>query len=225
MSKLSAIALFTLAFLAFQQPLLAQIGLKAGINYASLSESASEDNLGDYSKKSVLGLQAGIVAEVKLIDRFVIQPEFLFIQKGGKSEYIINDNNKTVTRVIYNYVEIPVLAKLKLGNTEGEGLGVYVLGGPFAGFALNGRGETELTLLGVTTKDEFDIDYSDEDNDQKRIDWGVSFGAGVSIGHFFVDARYNLGINNLLDDDADNSNDNKPYTRTRGIGLTAGFLF
>lgn len=225
MNKYPAIALFFLLFFAFQQSLSAQIGLKAGINYASLSESSSEDNLGDYSKKSVVGLQAGIIAEIKIIDQFVIQPEFLFIQKGGKSEYVINEDNMSVTRVIYNYAEIPVLAKLKLGNTDGEGLGFYVLGGPFAGFALNGRGETEITILGITTKDEFDIDYSDEDNDQKRIDWGASFGAGLSIGHFFIDARYNLGINNLLDEDADNSNDNKPYLRTRGIGLTAGFLF
>ncbi len=225
MNRLTAIVWLSLGFLFFQSAIQAQIGLKAGVNFASLSQSPQENTLGDYSSKSILGLQAGIVAEIKLLDFLAIQPEFLFIQKGGKSEYVINEDNKTVTSVVYNYVEIPVLAKLKLGNTEGEGLGFYIVGGPFAGFALNGKGETELTILGLTTKSEFDIDYSDENNDEKRIDWGASFGAGISIGHFFVDARYNLGFNNLLDNDANNNNDDKPYLRTRGIGLTAGFLF
>jgi len=47
----------------------------------------------------------------------------------------------------------------------------------------------------------------------------------VKFGHVFLDARYNLGINNLLDSDDNNQNDNAPYRRTRGIGVTLGYEF
>lgn len=218
----SCFALFLTLFIS--TAVQAQVGIKAGINYASLSQSATEETYEDYQQKAVLGFQAGLVAELPLTSFFAIQPEFLFIQKGGKSQYIFNDNNKSVNRVIYNYIEIPVLAKIKMGNTQGDGAGFYLIGGPFAGLALNGKGENELTILGVTTTNDYDIDYSDEANKEKRLDWGVSLGAGITLGQFFMDARYNLGINNLNDDDADNNNDNAPYLRTRGIGLTVGVI-
>lgn len=203
----------------------AQVGFKLGVNYASLSRDPGEATIGDYKEKSVIGLQGGLVLEFALADMFAIQPEFLYIQKGGKYQAVVDENNKLITKVLYDYIEVPVLAKLKLGNTDGEGLGFYLIGGPFAGLALKGKGETELTVLGVTTTDEFEVDYKDDDNREKRLDWGVSFGAGLNFGHLFIDARYNLGVNNLLDDDANNNNDNSDYLRTRGIGLTLGLMF
>ncbi len=201
-----------------------QIGIKAGINVASLSQDPDEANYEDYKAVSILGFQGGLTFELPIAGPLAIQPEFLFIQKGGKSEYIINESNKLINTVTYNYVEVPVLLKLKLGATDGEGMGFYILGGPFAGYALGGKSKQELTVLGQTTVSEQDIDYKDEDFEEKRLDWGASFGAGLHFGKLFVDARYNLGVNNLLDDDANNNNDNKPYLRTRGIGLTVGLV-
>lgn len=201
-----------------------QVGIKAGINLASLSQDPDEENYEDYKSVSILGFQGGLTFELPVAGPLAIQPELLFIQKGGKSEFIINESNKLVTTVTYNYVEVPVLLKLKLGNTDGDGLGFYLLGGPFAGYSLGGKSKQELTILGQTTVSEQDIDYDDEDFEEKRLDWGASFGAGLHFGKLFVDARYNLGVNNLLDDDANNNNDDKPYLRTRGIGLTVGLV-
>ncbi len=202
----------------------AQVGIKAGINLASLSQDPDEATYEDYKAKSILGFQGGLTVELPIGGPFAIQPEFLFIQKGGKSEYIINENNKLMTSVTYNYVEVPVLLKLKLGSTDGDGAGFYLIGGPFVGYSLTGKVKQELTVLGQTTTSEESIDYTDEDFNEKRLDWGTSFGAGIHLGKLFIDARYNLGINNLLDEDANNNNDNKPYLRTRGIGLTVGFV-
>ncbi|MDZ4706693.1 MAG: porin family protein [Saprospiraceae bacterium] len=201
-----------------------QIGIKAGINVASLSQDPDEANYDDYKAVSILGFQGGLTFELPIAGPLAIQPELLFIQKGGKAEYIINESNKLINTVRYNYVELPVLLKLKLGSTDGEGLGFYILGGPFVGYVLNGKSKQELTVLGQTTVSEQDIDYNDETIQEKRVDWGASFGAGLHFGKLFIDARYNLGVNNLLDEDANNNNDNKPYLRTRGIGLTLGLV-
>jgi len=202
----------------------AQIGIKAGINIASLSQDPDEDTYNDYKAVSILGFQGGLTFELPIAGPLAIQPELLFIQKGGKSEFIIDDNNKLISTVRYNYLEVPILLKLKLGSTDGEGIGFYILGGPFVGYVFSGKSKQELTVLGTTTATDKDIDFDDEDFEEKRVDWGASFGAGLHFGKIFVDARYNLGINNLLDDDADNNNDNNPYLRTRGIGLTVGLV-
>jgi len=209
--------------LFFIQPAAAQLAIKAGINVASLSEEPLEENIEDFEEESIVGIQAGLVAEIPISEGFAIQPELLWVQKGGRRLYELGGSSYE-QRVTYNYVQVPVLAKVKAGETDGSGLGLYFFGGPFVGYALNGRVEQELTVAGVTTESEFDIEFDDEDN-QRRIDWGASFGLGANLGALFIDLRYDLGINNLLDDDAINNNDNDPYLRTRGIGLTAGFVF
>ncbi len=203
----------------------AQLAIKAGVNFASISESATLESYESLDKNSVAGFQAGLSYDLGLSNIFTIQPELLFIQKGGKSTYVINENNKIVSRLYYNYIEVPVLAKLKFYKESGSGF--YLVGGPFAGLAVSGKSKTTTTLLGNTTtaEDDFKFENDDEGERQRRTDWGISFGGGVKFGNAFLDARYNLGINNLLDDDANNQNDSKPYRRTRGIGLVLGFEF
>ncbi|MFN0176492.1 MAG: porin family protein [Saprospiraceae bacterium] len=203
----------------------AQVAIKAGVNFASISESARLEEYESLEEKSVAGFQAGLSFDLGLSDMFTIQPEILFIQKGGKSTYKINDDNKIVSRLYYNYVEVPVLAKLKFYKESGSGF--YLLGGPFIGLAIGGKTKTSTTVLGetTTTEDDFNFDNDDEAERQRRTDWGVSLGGGVKFGQVFLDARYNLGINNLLDTDSNNNNDNAPYRRTRGIGVTMGYEF
>lgn len=203
----------------------AQVAVKAGVNIASISESATIESYESLENNSVVGFQAGLAFDLGLSDVFTIQPELLFIQKGGKAVYAINNDNKIVNRLYYNYVEIPVLAKLKFYGESGSGL--YVIGGPFIGLAVSGKVKTSTTVLGETTtqEDDFEFDNSEDGDRQRRTDWGVSVGAGLKFGHAFLDARYNLGINNILDDDTDNQNDNRPYRRTRGIGITLGYEF
>jgi Outer membrane protein beta-barrel domain len=198
--------------------------LRLGVNIASMSASATEKTYEDYKNESTVGFQAALVLPINLTENVAIQPELMWIQKGNKSQYIFNDNNKTITNRRYNYAEIPVSLKLSFGNTV-DGTSFYVLAGPYAGLALNGKIKNETTILGVTSVTENSIDYSDEDNKERRLDWGANFGLGVTFGKIYLDARYQLGINNLLDDDASNTNDNSAYMRNRGIGLTVGFKF
>lgn len=209
--------------LLLTQTATAQLGIKAGINLASLSEEPAESSIQDFEEESILGFQAGLVAEIPVSEAFAIQPELLWVQKGGRRLYELAGSSYE-QRVTYNYVQVPVLAKVKAGETDGSGLGLYFFGGPFVGYALDGKVEQDLTVAGVTTESEFDIEFDDNDN-QRRIDWGATFGLGANLGALFIDLRYDLGINNMLDDDANNNNDNDPYLRTRGIGLTAGFVF
>ncbi len=207
------------------QNLQAQVSIRGGINIASMSANATEKNYNDYENQSIFGFQLALAMPFKVSNNVAIQPEIVFIQKGGKSQYVTNENNKYISTFTSNYIEVPVSLKLGLGNTSGGGIGFYVLGGPYVGIALNGKYKNELTLLGATSTSEKTVDYSSDSNQEKRIDWGVNVGAGLSLGKMYLEGRYNLGINNLLDDNATNSNTNAPYRRNRGIGLTVGLHF
>lgn len=209
--------IFALSLCAAQ----AQFGIKAGINLASLSQEPLESNFEDFKDKSIVGFQVGVVAELPIMDIFSIQPELIWVQKGGKSTYTLL-GNEVERSVIYNHIQIPVLAKIK-ATTEGESFGLNFFGGPFASFSLGGNVKIESPLGTI----EEDIDYSDDDNLERRLDWGLTFGLGANLGALFIDVRYDLGINNLLDDDASNNNnsDKDPFLRTRGLGLTAGIMF
>lgn len=211
---------------AFTPQAYAQIGIKAGVNIASIAQNETEGTFNDYEKKSVVGFQGGLTFDLGISDLFTIQPEVLFIQKGGKSTYKLDDNNKTENRYYYNYVEVPVLAKVKFYG-DGGGSGFYFLGGPYVGMALGGKVANTTTLLGVETtrEDDFVFDNSTSEQRAKRLDYGVSFGGGIKINRLILDLRYNLGLNNVNDNDADNQNDEKPFLRHRGIGLTAGIEF
>ncbi len=199
------------------------IGVKGGINLASIANSAAEASFSDYKATAITGIQAGLIAELPILPIFAIQPELLWIQKGGRSTYSVL-GSEVESRVRYNHIQIPVLAKVK-ATTEGSAFGLNFFGGPFASFSLNGKAETETrTPLGTVTN-ERKIEYGKDDSVERRIDWGLTFGLGASFGALFVDLRYDLGINNLLDDSVNTGGQNdKPYLRTRGIGLTAGLM-
>lgn len=59
-----ALALFTASSVWSQN-----LGIKGGINLASISESASDD-LEDYKDNAIVGIQAGLVAELPISDFF-----------------------------------------------------------------------------------------------------------------------------------------------------------
>ena len=214
-----------LTFITYLPTTNAQISVRAGVNIASMSANATEKNYSDYQNISVVGFQAALALPIKISENIAIQPELVFIQKGGKFQYIADEKNKFISTLKTNYFEIPVSLKIGLGGNSNEGLGVYILAGPYLGIALNSTYTNELTVLGATSSSTRTVDYSNDSNQEKRVDWGANIGAGVSFGNIFVDVRYNLGINNLLDNNASNNDDNKPYRRNRGIGLSLGLRF
>ncbi|MFN7116369.1 MAG: porin family protein, partial [Saprospiraceae bacterium] len=187
----------------------------------NVSQDAFESGVDEFEERSTIGFTAGIFTELPLGDAFSIAPELLWVQKGGKTEFTNVLGAETERNTRYNYIEVPILAKVKAGNTDGTGVGLFFYGGPFISYALNGNIRTEIG----ETETETDINFDDTDN-TRRVDWGAAFGLGVGIGPMMLDLRYDLGINNLLDDDigTGGANDDEPYLRTRAIALTLGFL-
>jgi len=213
-----------LAALSFST-LQAQIGVRGGVNLASVFLDGNEQDLEDIKNTTILTPTVGVYFPLKITDFFAIQPEVSFIQKGG----VRNFTNKVqlldieeTTRL--NFLEIPVMAKLYLGDETK----FFVEGGPFAALAINGKRDYAVSGAGtegiVESSVDMVFDNKESEDYAKRFEYGASVGAGMLFGKIMVNLRYSLGFNNLLDDDVDSTNDSR-VLRTRGLSLTAGFEF
>lgn len=197
----------------------AQVSIKVGASLSTVAEEKENVTKDQLKNESVLGTVVGLAFELNPGKLLVFQPELLFSQSGGRNSYELL-GTKTDTRYKINYLELPLLAKLQLGNNNGEGVGIHIAAGPWLGYALGGKTKTATTIGSsqeVITERKFTFD--DED-DARRINYGLVGAAGIGFGKVTLDLRYNYGLNNILDNDADNSNDNRPVLQTRGVALT-----
>ena len=178
-------------------------GVRAGVNLANQTFEFGSFSIEPDAR---VGLTLGVLANIGITEAFSIQPELNFIQKGSKTkEDLANFQEEQI--IIFNYLEIPVLAKYTFAS---DAVDLSLLAGPSLGFGLSGS----IEVAGV--KD--DIDW-DED-EVKQGDFGLNFGVGAGFGNFFVDVRYQLGLTNLNDSD-----DDEITLKNKGINIGVGYMF
>jgi hypothetical protein len=156
-------------------------GVKGGLNVSNLYiDDVSDEN-------ARFGFNLGVYGQILSSDAFAIQPELLFSTKGSKIEYGGSLFDQTV-KYNLSYLDLPVLAVFKLG----ESAEIHV--GPYVGY-----------LLGANISHDGDlgsgVDDIDKDN-LKSFDYGLSGGFGLNFGNLQVGARYNYGLAELADSDA-----------------------
>ncbi|HET8808651.1 MAG TPA: porin family protein [Flavobacteriaceae bacterium] len=174
------LTVFSVAFAQAQNPSdLIQFGAKGGVNFSTITGDGFEN------PSSRTGFHAGFVIEMPVNDRFSIQPEILYSNKGFTSEGTIAGTDYEAEYKM-DYIDIPIMAKIYLLN----GLNLQV--GPQIGFRINEEVEYN-TDLGDAV-DEFDSDEND-----------IGFGIGAGLGYkfasgFFIQGRYNYGFTEIYPD-------------------------
>lgn len=133
--SISCLILFCSGLDALAQSRLS-LGFQAGLNYANASTSP---NFGTISTRP--GLMVGVHLEISLSDVFSIQPELLEIQKGAETSVEAESGPATVNWNL-EYVELPVLVKVKLGMNHLRAL--FGFAGPNGG--IKTQAESEVTL-------------------------------------------------------------------------------
>ncbi len=213
--------IITLLLSSFSLGLMAQVGVKAGVNFTNMVFEEDETGIQDLARTGATNYSIGVEFILPLGDVLALQPELLYAKKGAESSYTVLGQTFSST-FSYNYLDIPLMLRFSLGNTHGEGLGVYINAGGYGAYAINGKSTSVTPLLTTET----DLTF-DEIDDQKRLDYGFVGGGGITLGNLFFEVRYQHGINNLLDDDANNNNDNNKFSKLqhRGIGLNLGVIF
>ncbi len=171
----------------------ATVGIKAGVNIATISSSDSDTS-------SILGAVGGVFFGSQINDRVGVQVEGLYSQQGAKDKTPGSDVKYRV-----NYFNVPVLARF--GNTTTNTTHFHVFTGPQAGFKLNAKASSK--NLGLT------VDVGDE---VKGFDFGWVLGAGVEMNRLTFDVRYTLGLTNISTMSGDTAK-NRTFSAMAGIRL------
>ena len=200
---LTAAAVFALSFANAQD---VKFGAKAGLNLSNIGGDLENTS-------SKVGFQVGGFAEIKVSDKFAIQPELLYSAQGAKSEYsevdsdLVTISSKLTQKLAY--LNIPVMAKYFV--TEGFSLEA----GPQFGFLMSANAETEVSALGESASVSADNkDYFES------IDFGLNFGAGYDVSeNINLGVRYSLGLSNIAKDSGDSKVNNS------NIAVAVGYKF
>jgi len=166
------------------------VGVKAGLNVYNVNN----DNGVEYDSKT--GFHAGLIGHIHLGPQFGLQPEVVYSSQGAKFNFA-----NTESKLKLGYINVPIMLQYMFDN------GFRLQAGPQVGFLVNADTETNGNETDV--KDNYNT-----------VDFGI--GAGVGYIHppsgFGVDARYNLGLSNINENDAIKSTN-------RGFQVGVFYLF
>ncbi len=216
----------------FLQMLNAQIsgfGIRPGVSLSTFKLNKEDNDIYDAALRPGLSLAAFM--EINLGNRFTLQPEIAFTQRGVNlssesniywdgpefgypSDYRVIDYRQKET---LNYIDVPVMVEKNFG---GGNFGGYIALGPGFSFGLNGKGREEITyeypaedgaIDTDTDRFEYDIEMGKGRYDTyKGFDLSLNAGAGLLFllesGEIGLDLRYTHGLKNLNVDGKKNRN-------------------
>lgn len=187
-----------------------QLGIKAGVGMANVSEKDTSGNSVS-GNKSKLGLDAGVFFRIMPSEQFCIQPEVLYAMKGTKFDDAGDITNEKINA---DYIEIPVLVKYLIPTQGNFKPNIFV--GPYVGILASLK--HKWTENGADST----VDAKDE---AKSTDFGAVFGVGFDYkvgesGMFTFDARYSLGLSNIAKDPVGDAK-----LKVNNIAVMIGYAF
>ncbi|MBB3699515.1 outer membrane beta-barrel protein [Flammeovirga yaeyamensis] len=194
------------------------IGIKGGLNLATLNE---KDNDGTYSDNYDMnpGFHFGLTVDVPLNEFLSFEPGLLLTTKGMKYEDELIGLNLSGHANLY-YIDVPL--NLKATHEFGSGVKLYGTIGPYVGMGLSGKIKATLEFQGDEQTEEEEIKWgSNQDEDTfKRLDMGLTFGAGVEINSILLGLSYDLGLSNIS-----TNQDNGMSVKNRVLKFSVGYRF
>lgn len=178
------------------------LGPKLGLAMSKISNTSS--SFGGTSKFRT-GFELGVSGKLGINEKWALQPELMFIQKGVKVE-----SGSFESKFKTSYIGIPILAQYSLmavGVTR-----LHVEGGGFVNVRTGGTAVFTDAVSGQS------YESSLTNSGWRTMDYGFAFGAGAEwprkLGTWVFDLRYDYSFMDVHKDDSEfNSN------RTLGFSL------
>ncbi len=205
-----ALALLTAAgILATTTDAQAQNRVRTGIKGGLSASTLQFNNVDLTSRKERIGFHAGLFTQIPVGSAFAIQPELLYVNKGASSGYrFLGQDNRASFNL--NYIDLPVLATIKLGDA------VEIQAGPYVSYLLN----TGVSNTGGTTINTAFNVGTDQFN---RLDYGLAGGLNIYFGQVLLGARYTQGLQQIANSTASRAIFNNAKN---GVGmLSIGYSF
>jgi|SRR5690554_795500 len=198
---LAAFAVFALTSVQAQE---VRLGVKAGLNMASVGGDNYDYYWGGSGFGNKTGFHVGGFVEIPLMGDFALQPEILYSSEGaGYSVGLVNLGSD----LKLDYVRVPVLAKYNMPFLEGLSAEL----GPVFGIMVSDSGGRELEWGDDVEFNAFDV--------QIGIGATYRFNFGLHAG-----IRYNKGVLNIYDVSAP-SGYSEPKAQSNVFQISAGYSF
>lgn len=187
-------------------------GVRAGLNVSDFRGYLSE--AGGFEPRT--GFVGGGYLAIWFGGAFALQPEVLYSQKGGNS---VSDARDATSQLLgeymthwnLEYLEIPVLARVRLGSAGG--IDPFLIAGPSLGINLSATMEVS-GWLGQFGGDIPQI---------AEVDPGGVLGGGLSIPagsvRVLFDARYTAALGDLFDVDGNEVSMNSTFSFSAGVAF------
>jgi hypothetical protein len=157
----------------------------------------AEDEDGTYSDDYDFrfGLHLGLDVISPLNESVDFKSGAYLTTKGFKIDDSIEDLSVSA-KVNLLYLDIPLTFAVNMPTESGSVYGAF---GPYLGIGLTGSVESTFEGFGESESEDYDIEWgSDEDEDDfRRLDYGLMLAAGINFGDFGVEAAYSYGLANI----------------------------
>lgn len=206
MKKILSTIFFALLFIITTNYSFAQdrsFGIKGGVAaYQLVNEVRDASSTSD----PIVAFEAGIFGDFPINRILSIQPEVVFVQKGGEE----SDDALGTSSATLSYVDVPLI--LKINAPVSDNFKPYIFGGPFAGYLVDATSASKGNNQDIS-------EFLEEFN------YGVKVGLGVNIGRVVIDARYDMGFANIYKE-TEEAGDFGDFTlTTTGVVLSLGITF
>ena len=212
---------FALFLVTFTTVSIAQtFGVKAGLNISDMLIKDDDSNYSDQLDMNT-GFHIGLTSEFAKTDFFSFETGLILSTKGYKTSYTEafgGEKMEFTGKLSLYYLDIPLTGKATLDVGDARIFGTF---GPYVGIGLSGKAKSETTINGVTEKTTRDVDWgSNEEDDLKRMDFGLTVGAGIGFRAFEIGATYGYGLTNIS-----TYTDNGYKANNRVFGISLGYIF
>lgn len=198
--KKTLIVLCVMLLCALQMRAQSGFGIKGGLSYNSMSDIEIENWESSFKKKT--GFHAGILYKARLVGGLALQPELLYIQKGG------NLNLKTMGKSAdfkVHHIQLPVNLQWGIDLMLFR---PFIMVSPYIGYAIANGDE----LKGLKW------------DNMNRFEYGIGLGAGLDIWKFQVTGRYCWDLGKVAEFEW-NGIDTFKGGKDKGFELSLAFIF
>jgi hypothetical protein len=211
-------AAIMLLFVAVTASAQVKVGVKAGVNSASVGEVQINEYAVGLDDK--LGFHAGVMLQYTASNNWGVETGLYYSLQGGKDKELERDEQYEVTATAH-YLQLPVQAiyKFKLATDLQlyPAVGVYFAYG--MGGKLKGSGEAMEDRSGP-----FNLTYDGDffNDDRNKFDLGMALGLNLQYKRYLFGVSYDYGFLKLNKNPIQYEDDN---TRTENLKVSLGIFF
>lgn len=236
MKKLIILTLILSNICVNAQSLIAiKYGVKAGVNIASISSTPNE-GVKNIDDSQLIGVSGGFYMEIPINDKWYINPEVVYVQKGASfdydfiHDYDINegerDEHNTTNELKLAYIELNPTISYKTPCK------ISLNFGPSVSFLIQSdytTSETNTSEMGILHEELEESIYTEE-----SLDVGLNLGFSYYLSEdLFIDAKVNTGFMKIGEvsqetHTGNTSNDARSNIfelKNRAIVFSIGYLF